>query len=116
MSESVSKLYEITKRLLVATKDITPKNRSEKMIEVENLLLERENVFPQLKENFTREEKKLGREIIKMNDELQIKIEKMKVMVQKDLLSVKKTQAYSKNYRNPYNQKTVDGVFYDKRQ
>lgn len=111
----VDKLIDITESLLSISASTNPKERDEQIQKIESLLNEREQLMKALQPPFSKEEKEKGQKLLELNQKLQSQLESLKMQIKKDIIGIKTTKNSAKNYINPYQHSTIDGMFYDKR-
>lgn len=113
----VKQIYDITERIYDLLDDeITPKNRSNVIEEVNTLLVQRGSYMENISEPYTNEELELGKKILPLNQQIQKKMDFLFNGLKIEMKEVKKQKYSNRKYTNPYEKiQTVDGMFMDKR-
>ncbi|MDX8363829.1 flagellar protein FliT [Cytobacillus sp. IB215665] len=112
----IKELYQVTKQLFeLLQTDINKSDRDEQIERIQHLLTERTQFIEKLAPPYSTGEKRVGAEIVTLNKQIDAKLLAMKDEIKLDIAGLKKKKQSQKKYINPYNTRTVDGVFYDKR-
>jgi flagellar protein FliT len=111
----VQALHDVTKELLKLLCEDIP-DREELIEKVQTLLSKREELISRLDVNkLSLEEKKLGEEIVIQNQIIDQKMLVMKQSIQADINRIKKQKYSTDQYNNPYQNVSIDGMFFDKK-
>jgi flagellar protein FliT len=113
--DSLQKVYDVTMELLDVLESNAENDREKKIETIHRLLDEREQQIKAIQPPFSEEEQVLGRKLIEQNQKVDEFLQKQKREIQFNIkqLSVKKKS--SRQYTNPYENMSIDGMFYDKR-
>ncbi|MBO1511728.1 flagellar protein FliT [Metabacillus bambusae] len=113
---AVKQVYDMTKELVdISTNEIEKEDRENVINNITELLEQRDLLIKEMKPPFTQNEKKLGQQIILWNEQLSASFVEIKKRVQVDIAQLKKTRTSTNKYINPYQNTTIDGMYYDKR-
>lgn len=108
-------VLQLTEDLIQLTSSSSEKERDEQMKQLESLLHEREQALKNIVPPYTNEEKEKGRKLLALEEQLKKQLEIIRSHIKKDIVQLKATKHSAQKYVNPYQQQTIDGMFYDKR-
>ncbi|WP_078555805.1 hypothetical protein [Bacillus alkalicellulosilyticus] len=118
---SVHELYQISKAFSEHVEQPLPKGEDERdefIAEIDLYLEKRKQLMSSYvltPEDLTDEEKQLGREIVDLNTKISQKLVAIKEQIGKDIAELKLKKKQGQKYENPYEARTDEGVFFDKR-
>ncbi|WP_243388284.1 flagellar protein FliT [Bacillus kexueae] len=113
--DRINRVIQLTEQLLQLTAETNEKNRDEQIEKLQSLLAQREEALKDIVPPFSSEEMEKGRQLFPLDEQLKKQLEAMKFEIKNKILQVKKTKQSARKYVNPYQQQTIDGMFYDKR-
>jgi flagellar protein FliT len=112
----VAELFHVTKELYELLHQPAGKEQRDETIEaLQRLLDERDLLIQKLQPPYSEEEQELGMQIVSLNEEIYEKLQELKRQIQFDLKSIKQKKIANRNYMNPYQPLSLDGMFYDKK-
>ncbi|MED4402781.1 flagellar protein FliT [Metabacillus fastidiosus] len=113
---AVGQVYDLTEKLFhLVENEVKAEDRDELIEEISSLLDEREDLLKDVVPPFTEEEQLKGKQIVLWNERINSEFIKIKAEVQKSISNLKKTKTTTQKYVNPYQNTSLDGMFYDKR-
>ncbi|WP_096202439.1 flagellar protein [Bacillus sp. FJAT-45350] len=117
----VKELYLQSKELLDHLESPLPKDDDERDVYIEkinDLLDQREVSLKKIGDssNLSTSEIKLGEEVLKLNKEINPKLAFLRNQIRIDISALKAKKEKGQKYENPYEGRTVDGIFFDKRE
>src|SRR6478609_2255117 len=110
----INDLYQLTDEIYRLIQTFSDKNREEGIQKLEYLLLKRRNLIEKLPPK-SRDNESMGKKIVEMNKEIDQKLILIRHQIMVDLRLLKAKKKHSNSYVNPYETKTFDGMFYDKK-
>ena len=111
----LQKFNELTMQLLALFTHSSEMDRDDKITKITELLDQREILLESIGPPFSDEDQKIGRQLIHSNQRVNELLHLLKQEIQRDMKELKTKKKSSNIYANPYENFTVDGVFYDKR-
>lgn len=110
----INDLYQLTDEIYRLIQTFSDKNREEGIQKLEYLLLKRRDLIEKLPPK-SRDNESIGKKIVEMNKEIDQKLILIRHQIMVDLRLLKAKKKHSNSYVNPYEAKTFDGMFYDKK-
>lgn len=110
----INDLYQLTDEIYQLTQTFSDKNREEGIQKLEYLLLKRRDLIEKLPPK-SRDNESMGKKIVEMNKEIDQKLIFIRHRIMEDLRLLKAKKKHNNSYVNPYETKTFDGMFYDKK-
>ncbi|WP_174728840.1 flagellar protein FliT [Mesobacillus harenae] len=110
---AVREFHQLTTELIDLLQMKT--DRDEKILQVEALLEQREQAMVRIVPPYSDDEKALGKSLIDLNRQLTGLLSREKLLIQKDMKDLSNKKESNLKYTNPYENVSVDGMFYDKR-
>ena len=110
----INELYQITDEIYQLTQTFSDKNREKDIQKLEYLLLKRWDLIEKLPPK-SRNTESMGKKIVEMNKAIDQKLILIRHQIMADLRLLKAKKKHSNSYVNPYETKTFDGMFYDKK-
>jgi flagellar protein FliT len=110
----INDLYQLTDEIYRLIQTFSDKNREEGIQKLEYLLLKRRDLIEKLPSK-SRDNESIGKKIVEMNKEIDQKLILIRHQIMVDLRLLKAKKKHSNRYVNPYETKTFDGMFYDKK-
>ncbi|ADE72078.1 flagellar assembly protein FliT [Priestia megaterium] len=110
----INDLYQLTDEIYRLIQTFSDKNREEGIQKLEYLLLKRRDLIEKLPPK-SRGNESMGKKIVEMNKEIDQKLILIRHQIMVDLRLLKAKKKHSNSYVNPYETKTFDGMFYDKK-
>ncbi|MGG4491596.1 flagellar protein FliT [Metabacillus idriensis] len=113
---AVNKLHQLTKQLLSEVHGAGDKDmRDSHIVNIQEWIEQRDSLIHQLKPPYNREEKQLGKEINEWNAIIHDKLNLLKQEIKNDITRLRVQKTSNQKYINPYQNASVDGMYYDKR-
>ncbi len=110
----INELYQLTDKIYQLTQTFSDKNREKDIQKLEYLLLKRWDLIEKLPPK-SRNTESMGKKIVEMNKAIDQKLILIRHQIMADLRLLKAKKKHSNSYVNPYETKTFDGMFYDKK-
>ncbi len=110
----INELYQLTDKIYQLTQTFSDKNREKDIQKLEYLLLKRRDLIEKLPPK-SRNTESMGKKIVEMNKAIDQKLILIRHQIMADLRLLKAKKKHSNSYVNPYETKTFDGMFYDKK-
>lgn len=110
----INELYQITDEIYQLTQTFSDKNREEDIQKLEYLLLKRRDLIEKLPPK-SRDHEWMGKQIVEMNKTIDQKLIFIRHRIMEDLCLLKVKKKHNNSYVNPYEMKSFDGMFYDKK-
>ncbi|MFV5317923.1 flagellar assembly protein FliT [Priestia megaterium] len=110
----INELYQITDEIYQLTQTFSDKNREEDIQKLEYLLLKRRDLMEKLPPK-SRDHEWMGKKIVEMNKTIDQKLIFIRHRIMEDLRLLKAKKKHNNSYINPYEMKSFDGMFYDKK-
>ena len=110
----INDLYQLTGEIYRLSQTFSDKNREEGIQKLEYLLLKRSDLIEKLPPK-SRDNESMGKKIVEMNKEIDQKLILIRHQIMEDLRLLKVKKKHNNSYVNPYETKTFDGMFYDKK-
>ncbi len=110
----INDLYQLTGEIYRLSQTFSDKNREEGIQKLEYLLLKRSDLIEKLPPK-SRDNESMGKKIVEMNKEIDQKLILIRHQIMVDLRLLKVKKKHNNSYVNPYETKTFDGMFYDKK-
>ncbi|CAH0237460.1 hypothetical protein SRABI96_02839 [Peribacillus sp. Bi96] len=111
----IQTFHDLTAELLAVLEDQAMAERDDKIERIIQLIDQRDELLSQIKPPFTGEEQQLGRATMLLNQQVDRLLMLQKQEIQRDIQEINKKKQSSNKYTNPYENLTIDGMFYDKR-
>lgn len=111
----VQAIYDYTVELLDFLENKPEIDRDEKIQVINELLEKREKEIIVLSEPYSDQEMELGKHLVDLNKKLTMFLEREKLMIQKDIKDLHSKKESNQKYTNPYENISMGGVFYDKK-
>ncbi|KKB75080.1 MULTISPECIES: flagellar protein FliT [Bacillus] len=106
-------LYNETKNMLAKVKDAP---ESDELLQaIEDFLQKRDGLIKEIKPPLSHEEKLEMKKVLELEPLVAAELKRLQQDIKKELLQAKKKRTLHQTYRNPYNNITIDGTYYDKR-
>ena len=111
----LTELFSVTKKLYDHVQEPLPKgDERDRYIEIiAELLQRREELIPQVGPPKSDQEERIARTLLDYNRKLTERLTIVMREVGQDLNQIRKKKSTGKQYENPYNNRTQDGVFFD---
>lgn len=115
--QELTVVFEKTEQLLyLLKKDITPKNRGQKITEIYEVIEERAKYIEQLHPPYTVAEQKLGSKIISFDTQIQKRLRLLFSDLKQEMKQMNKQKRSTISYENPYQSlQSIDGMFWDQK-
>jgi flagellar protein FliT len=111
---AVKALYQATIELIQLLEN--PRGeREDKITKIEMFLDHRESRMKEMLPPYTPEEVAIGHELIRLNSKLNKLLQTEKILIQKDIRNLQVKKESNTKYINPYQNVSIDGMFYDKK-
>lgn len=110
----INDLYQLTDEIYRLIQTFSDKNREEGIQKLEYLLLKRRDLIEKLPPK-SRGNESMGKKIVEMNKEIDQKLILIRHQIMVDLRLLKTKKKHNNSYVNPYETKSFDGMFYDKK-
>lgn len=110
----INDLYQLTDEIYRLTQTFSDKNREEGIQKLEYLLLKRRDLIEKLPPK-SRDNESMGKKIVEMNKAIDQKLILIRHQIMVDLRLLKTKKKHNNSYVNPYETKSFDGMFYDKK-
>lgn len=110
----INDLYQLTDEIYRLIQTFSDKNREEGIQKLEYLLLKRRDLIEKLPPK-SRDNESMGKKIVEMNKEIDQKLILIRHQIMVDLRLLKTKKKHNNSYVNPYETKSFDGMFYDKK-
>ncbi|WP_243290303.1 flagellar protein FliT [Bacillus sp. FJAT-47783] len=113
--DRLNHLLQLTESLIKLTKTSIKNEREHQIEQMDKLLAERDVNIKHLKPPYSPEEIEKGRVLVQLDQQLRKQLEAFKMEIKKDIIQLKVTKQSTQKYVSPYEQQSMDGMFYDKR-
>ncbi|MBD1381401.1 flagellar protein FliT [Metabacillus arenae] len=113
---AIEELFKSTEMLYEALdKTVKRELRDDQIQDIMSLLDKRDESMKKIQTSLSSQESRLMKKIIEQDKIILPLLVKVKAGIQQDIQNVRKTKSSAVKYVNPYQNRTADGMFYDKR-